>query len=298
MKTRFAITPPASVLNEVNFPNYVVRVEQLGFDTLWLSDIPLGTLGDPIVALAFAAAKTSRLKLGANIVPLGRNPLWIAKQLAQIDRLSHGRVLVSLVPGLGQPGERAALGYAKRDRGKAIEGMMDLLRRWWDGEAVTAEFEDLHFDDVQVSPRPLQQPLEIWLGGKSNIAIDRVARCADGWLTAAMTPDEAARACAEIAQRAQGYNRCVDAEHFGISMPYSVGPPCPESVAALQQRRKDADVSEILALGSDGLVERIQAYQAAGLSKFVVRPLNPSSNDGAWSDELDWLAETILPLQT
>ncbi|MGK0171938.1 MAG: alkanesulfonate monooxygenase SsuD, partial [Gammaproteobacteria bacterium] len=161
MKTRFAITPPASVLNEVNFPNYVVRVEQLGFDTLWLSDIPLGTLGDPIVALAFAAAKTSRLKLGANIVPLGRNPLWIAKQLAQIDRLSHGRVLVSLVPGLGQPGERAALGYAKGDRGKAIEGMMDLLRRWWDGEAVTAEFEDLHFDDVQVSPRPLQQPLEI-----------------------------------------------------------------------------------------------------------------------------------------
>ena len=115
MKIRFAVTPPASALTEQSFPDYLSRVEELGFDTLWLSDVPLGPLGDPVVALAFAAGRTTRLKLGANIVPLGRNPLWIAKQIAHLDRLSQGRILISFVPGLGQPGERAALGYVDRN---------------------------------------------------------------------------------------------------------------------------------------------------------------------------------------
>ncbi len=298
MKIRFAVTPPASALTEESFPDYLSRVEELGFDTLWLSDVPLGPLGDPIVALAFAAGRTTRLKLGANIVPLGRNPLWIAKQIAHLDRLSQGRILISFVPGLGQPGERAALGYVDRDRGKAIEKMMDLLRRWWRGEAVTGGFGEFSFENVTVAPRPRQQPLEIWLGGKSSIAIDRIARCADGWLTAAMTPDEAARARVEVMERAESYGWQIDPEHFGISLPYSAGQPAPAAVAALQRRRKDRDVSEVLAVGADGLTDLLQAYQAAGLSKFVVRPLDPSADRQAWRDDLDWLAETILPMQT
>ena len=56
-------------------------------------------------------------KLGANVVPVGRNPMQLARQLAQLDRLSNGRVLLSLVPGVDQPGERAALGVGKIDRG-------------------------------------------------------------------------------------------------------------------------------------------------------------------------------------
>jgi probable F420-dependent oxidoreductase len=298
MKTRFAVTPPPSVLTEDEFPAFLERSEQLGFDALWLSDIPLGPLGDPLVALAFAAGATSRLKLGANVVPLGRNPLWVAKQIAQIDRLSKGRVLISFVPGLGQPGERAALGLLKRDRGKRLETMMDLLRRWWAGEAVTATFGEFHFEEVRVEPRPMQQPLELWLGGKSEAAIDRVARCADGWLTAAMTPDEVARACEEVTRRAQEYGRVADPEHFGISLPYSIEQPCPQAVETLQLRRTDRDVSQVLAVGATGLVDRLQAYQAAGLSKFVVRPVPSVPTRTNWRDDLDWLAETILPLQT
>jgi hypothetical protein len=57
-------------------------------------------------------------------------------------------------------------------------------------------------------------------------------------------------------------------------------------------------VSEVLAVGAKSLIDLLQAYQAAGLSKFVVRPLDPSANQKAWSDDLDWLAEVILPMQT
>ena len=79
---------------------------------MWLSDIPLGATLDPVVGLSFAIAATSSLKLGANVVPLGRNPLTLAKSLAQIDQMSGGRLLLSFVVGLDQPGERQALGSA------------------------------------------------------------------------------------------------------------------------------------------------------------------------------------------
>ena len=112
MKVRFAVTPPVSVLREDIFPAWLQECEALGFDTVWLSDIPLGEGGDPLISLAQAAAVTEHLKLGANLVPLGRHPLWLAKQLAHLDRISHGRLLISLVPGIGDRAERAALGHA------------------------------------------------------------------------------------------------------------------------------------------------------------------------------------------
>jgi alkanesulfonate monooxygenase SsuD/methylene tetrahydromethanopterin reductase-like flavin-dependent oxidoreductase (luciferase family) len=83
MKIRFAVTPPAEVMHESQFDDYLAACETLGFDTIWLSDIPLGPLGDPLVSLAYAAARTTKLKLGMNVVPLGRNPMWLAKQLVR-----------------------------------------------------------------------------------------------------------------------------------------------------------------------------------------------------------------------
>ncbi|MEQ8495548.1 MAG: LLM class flavin-dependent oxidoreductase, partial [Gammaproteobacteria bacterium] len=138
MKVRFAVTPPAAALDGAVFGDYLAEVERLGFDTLWLSDVPLGPLGDPLLSLAWAAARSTRLKLGANVVPLGRNPLLLARQLAQLDGLCGGRLLLAFVPGLGAPAERAALGYAAGDRGAALEHSIDLLRRWWAGETVSA----------------------------------------------------------------------------------------------------------------------------------------------------------------
>ena len=86
------------------------EAEGLGFDTVWFSDVPLMPTTDPVLAATIAATSTSRMKIGANFVPFGRAPYLFARQLAQLDRLSGGRLLVTLVPGLDQPGERQALG--------------------------------------------------------------------------------------------------------------------------------------------------------------------------------------------
>src|SRR5262245_55816657 len=115
VKVRFAVAP-GSLAFDPCFVELVERLEAREFDTLWLSDIPMGPGIDPIVGLAYAAAASKRLKLGANVVPLGRNPMLLAKTLAQLDQLSGGRVLLSLVPGLDQPNERLALGIGPRNR--------------------------------------------------------------------------------------------------------------------------------------------------------------------------------------
>jgi probable F420-dependent oxidoreductase len=298
MKIRIAVTPVANALREDAFPDYLDECERLGFDTVWLSDIPLGPMGDPLLSLTFAAARTARLKLGANIVPLGRHPMWLAKQLAQLDRISNGRLLVSFVPGLGQPAERAALGYPKANRGRVVDEMIDLMRQWWDGKAVTTEWRGLDFQDVIVQPRPVQQPLEIWLGGISPAALERVATLADGWLTSVATPSEAGAAREVIERRAQELGRQFDPDHFGISIPFCIEEPAEDLLETLRVRRKDRDLSEVVAIGSGSLNELIKAHVDNGLSKFVVRPAGILSDTPAWRDELRWLADAALPLQT
>ena len=88
MKVRFAVAPGGLAFDGQRFVELVEQLEALGFDTLWLSDIPMGPSIDPIVGLGYAAAASKRLKLGANVVPFGRNPMILAKTLAQLDQLS------------------------------------------------------------------------------------------------------------------------------------------------------------------------------------------------------------------
>ena len=136
MKIRFAVSSGIYESNLEAFGDEVRRIEALGFDTVWLSDIPLGATLDPIVGLSFAAAATSTLKLGANVVPIGRNPLTLAKSLAQIDQIVARAAAVEL-RGRRRPTRRApgARRGAGANRGRLIEEMTPLLRAWWAGES-------------------------------------------------------------------------------------------------------------------------------------------------------------------
>lgn len=299
MKVRFAVSPGVEVWDDPALPQFVDALEQLGFDTIWLSDIPMGPQVDPFVGLAFAAGRTTRLKLGANLVPIGRNPMLVAKQLAQLDRLSNGRVLLSLVPGIDQPAEREALGLGDANRGGYLDEIIPLLRRWWAGDAVDHHSARFDFTDVCVRPRPLQDPLEIWLGGVGPVALRRAGRLSDGWLGSAITPAEATVAVAQINDAAAAAGRVVDPQHFGLSIPYARSAPDERAMAAMRSRRADGDIDQIMPVGTAHLHDLVGQLIDAGLSKFVVRPVAQGSGDpGAWRDELEWLADTLLALQT
>lgn len=295
MKVRFAVSPGIDMWDEHVLADFIDALETLGFDTIWLSDIPLSSQIDPLVGLAFAAGRTRRLKLGANVVPIGRNPMLLAKELAQLDRLSNGRVLLSLVPGLDQPGERAALGIGDSNRGRMIDEIIPLLRQWWSGEAVDHQADRFDFTGIEVRPLPLQEPLQIWLGGVGPLAIRRAGRLADGWLGAAITPQEAGAAITQIARSAADAGRVVDPEHFGLSIPYAAVDPDPGVVAAVRARRPNGALEQVLPVGPVQLRDLVGRLVDQGLSKFVVRPVGTSSS---WRDDLNRLAATLLDLQT
>ena len=295
MKVRIAVAPGGGARSAESYASLVDGLEARGFDTIWLSDVPLAPAIDPAVGLAFAAARTSRLKLGANVVPIGRNPLLLAKQLAQIDHLSGGRLLLMIVPGIGSPAEREALGMLGADRGGYLDEVVPLLRRFWSGEPVEHHSDRFSFAKLTVHPRPVQDPLEIWLGGSGPKALARAGRLADGWLGAALTAPEAGLARDGIEKAAEGAGRLIDPEHFGLSILYARSEPSSETLAGLAQRRPDIDATRLVPIGRAGLRKLLGSLVDEGLSKFVLRPAPPVSSI---PEELDWLAESVLDLQT
>ncbi|MBO0731009.1 MAG: LLM class flavin-dependent oxidoreductase [Acidimicrobiaceae bacterium] len=295
MKIRFAVTPPLYGLELDDFGRAVEDLERLGFDTVWLPDITLGAQLDPIVGLAFAAGRTTRLKLGADLVPIGRNPLGLAKDLAQLDRLSGGRLLLSFVSGIDQPGEREVLGIGAANRGRILEEITPLLRAWWSGETVNYHSERWHLPGVASPARPVQDPLEVWFGGHGPKALVRAGHFSDGWLGSTMGPAEAGAARQRILDAARDAGRAIDPEHFGLSVPYAVDAPDPATVERLRARRPDVDVADVVPVGPNGLRDLVHRLVDEGLSKFVVRPTFPG---GATTAGLGRLADAVLPLQT
>ena len=292
MKVRFAVSARIGSPDPADLDQLVTEAEAQGFDSLWFSDLPLLDATDPTLAVAFAAARSSRLKLGVNLVPFGYEPFVFARQVAQLDHLTGGRLLVTLVPGLDQPGERAALGIGGAHRGRRIDALLPDLRMWWAGEAVAPAPEA---DPIALPLRPVQDPLEVWLGGSGPQAVERAGRLADGWLGSLTTGvDEVAATRERIVQAATDAGRVIDPEHFGLSIPYA------REDAELDEARRfrrpgGGDPSQHIPVGAAALRSFIGRLTDAGLSKFVVRRVR---QDGAWPDELAWLADAVLDLQT
>ncbi|HEY7868832.1 MAG TPA: LLM class flavin-dependent oxidoreductase, partial [Methylomirabilota bacterium] len=271
----------------------VTGIDELGFDSLWLSEVLTGPVVDPMVGLAWAAAYNPRVKLGTTMLLPGRNVLRLAKQLASLDRLSQGRLLVTLVPGLTYAPEREAIGVEPRQRGALIDEALPLLRRLWAGESVTHDGPAGTLRDVKLSPLPVQAPLEVWLGGTAPAALERCGRLSDGWLPSLCTPEEAAAGRAVIEAAAGRAGRAISGEHFGMSIGYASGPIDPTTARVMSARRPRA--LELTPVGLPALRRRIEEFVAVGFSKFVVRPvLTPRS----WRAELEGLAAAVGDLQT
>ena len=137
---------------------------------------------DPFVALGFAAAHTTTLRLVPNIVVLPyRNPFVVAKAGATLDRLSGGRFTLAVGAGYLRS-EFAALGVDSEERNALFDEALEVIHRVWTSDEVT--FEGRHFSarSVTARPRPVAQPRPpIWIGGNSAAARQRVADHAEGW---------------------------------------------------------------------------------------------------------------------
>lgn len=281
------------------FGALVDGLEQHGFDSLWLSERISGPAPDPLAALAFAAGRTTKLKLGTSVLILpGRKPALLAKELATIDRLSGGRLLPAVGLGAVDPVEQSAFGVERADRGPIFDEMLPLLRRLWTEEVVDHEGRFFSLSGVRVEPRPVQDTVDIWLGGVAPSELRRVGRLGDGWLPSFCTAEDVRTGIPAIVEEASKHGRAIDPEHFGALIAYREG-DLPDVVAAFLARRKPGiDADAVIPRGLDGVRAVIEQMVEVGASKFVVLPFAEPTSTEAWADELGRIADALFPLQT
>jgi probable F420-dependent oxidoreductase len=224
----------------------------------------------------------------------GRNPVVTAKELASLDVLSGGRLVPAFGLGAPQLAEHQAFGVRREERAKIFDEALGLMRRLWTEDAVTHHGERFHIDDVSVLPKPLQQPLDVWLGGIAPSELRRVGRLADGWLPSFVTPADVRAGLATIREVAEANGREIEDEHFGVLIPYANEPIDEEALGFLRKRRPDLKLDEMAARSVADLAPLIERFVEVGASKFVVVPFAPMADITA---ELEELAAVVRPLE-
>ncbi len=181
-----------------------VLAEELGYSDVWVSDHvavpteadypPSAYVFEPLVALTWVAAYTKRVGLGTTVLVLPmRNPLIVAKMVASLDHLSGGRVILGIAAGWLEA-EFNALGVPFAERGQRTDEAIDIMRRVWTDDHITADYpvHNAHFVSMRTKPQP-QRHLPLWIGGHADVALRRAIAVGDGWHGAFLSPEQTAR---------------------------------------------------------------------------------------------------------
>ncbi len=264
------------------FFRWVDMLERNRVDSVWQSDRLIST--DPylesLATLAALAGCTERIKFGMNaiVAPL-RDPLVLAKQCATIDYLSNGRLLPMFGVGYPQAAEWAASGRSADHRGSIANEMFELMARLWSEESVTFEGRFFQYRNATIAPRPVQQPLPLWIGGTSDAAVKRTAKYGTGWIGGIASPADVKTTIEGIRAESTRLGRRIDDDHYGTSLAYRIGSPDDDAVrnSPFVKRTgigENIDVNPLFCIGSPAdLIARLREYVAVGASKFVLFPL-------------------------
>jgi len=262
---------------------YAEMAEGVGLDSIWLSDhiVTRNPTLDIACMFAMIAARTNRVKMGPSVLTLpARNPVHVAKTYATLDYLSNGRMVMAVGSG-SDLRDLAASGVPIEERGKRLDEGIAILRKLWTESHVTHQGAFYHFDDVTLEPKPLKGALDIWIGGKSDAILKRVARLGDGWFPALTTPAEFKQDMAKLIAFGEERGRKVNPREAGVLLLTHV---CEDrdagwrTVAPFLRNlpMRPEDLAERCLVGPAGeIIEKLAAFLEAGCTKFVLRPSCP-----------------------
>jgi len=280
------------------------QAEDWGLDSFWLSDHLLSPSPelDVVATLSLIASRTSKIKLGPSVLLLNlRHPLVVAKSFASLDYFSNGRMVMAVGTGSNLD-DYAACGIPLDTRGSRLNEGIEVLRQVWSKPDVSFHGRFFDFDHVTLEPRPVARPnndwgtMDIWVGGRSDGALKRTARLADGYFASFRSPDEFAGAMAKIREYAAACGRANGRIESGLIL------LC--RLADSRQRAMDdmRRVASTLKQGEDYLIERsafgtaedvietVDKYVKVGLDKFVLWPV---ARPEEWTGQVERIGREI-----
>jgi len=246
------------------------QAEALGYDSIWTTDHvmmakgqdqPYGHVLEALTTLTYLAPLAQRVRLGISVLVLPqRSPVVVAKEIATLDVLSGGRLILGLGAGWNER-EFQLLGTTFHDRGRRLNEYISMFRELWTSPDPRFEGQFVQFSDVLFSPRPLQpNGPPIWIGGGSRAALRRAATLADGWQSTGIGPERYAESMRQIREMANG--RQVIGS---LRISTAVGRALPETRGASGQ------VMATLRGSREQVIDRIREYEAGGMTYLVTQ---------------------------
>jgi probable F420-dependent oxidoreductase len=281
---------------------YAVKAEALGFDSIWVWDhIFLGVdppfpVIDSLTLLTAVAARTTRIKLGTGVLVLPlRNPVVLAKELASLDLIADGRLLLGMASGWYRR-EFDAVGVQYQERGRIMDRNLEIMRRLWTEDQVNGDYPPHRLRGANLSPKPARLPV-ILIGGYVERVLKRAA-FNGGWLTYFYTPEAFAKSWAKVRGFAEMAGRDPDALLNANQLPIYIGAsrgaveaPMMEwlgqewDYAAWSDSTKEAAIIGTV----DECVAQLRAQLAVGVQKLIFIPYRYRT------DQVEIIAREIIP---
>lgn len=268
------------------------EAERLGFDSIWTGEhiVFHRPILDAVPVTAGLAAVTERVDIGpaAIMVPL-RHPTLLAKELASIDIMSGGRLIITAGVGGDYPKEFEACGVPHRQRGKRTTEMVEIMRKYWTEDRFSYHGEIFQLDNVWMEPKPVSPGgPRIWMAGRSDAAIERAARLGDGYMPYMFTPEHCADSMRRIREASERLEQPLRpgftlSAFIYVSMHEDADYARRLAVEDLGWRYNqpfDRIVDKYCVYGdTEQVLDGLHAFAEAGVTHFVLAPVHEEGRD-------------------
>ena len=305
------LLPTREIVMNQDVPNFrtildlAELAEASGFDSVWVGDSILARPRfEPLTTLAAVAARTRRVRLGtAVLLPVLRHPVVLANQVANLDLVANGRLILGVGIGANNPTvarEFAAGGVPIARRIGVFEETLTLMRRLWTEPEVTFEGRYFQVQSVRLGLRPLQlSGVPLWLAGSGDNALRRVLRLGDGWLPISTSPetfkvdwDRLQALGQEMGRDVRDLHRCL---YTTLNVNADVAPAERELRAFIESYYKipyevQATRNGLCAGSAEQCIAWLNGFVAAGAQTIVLRFGSPDQ-----TEQLARVAKEVLP---
>jgi probable F420-dependent oxidoreductase len=302
-----------------------VRAEELGYHSVWGNDhiTPPRYVRDdypdppnfyePLTTLSFVAQATTRVKLGTSVLVLPmREPVYLAKTVATLDAFSGGRFMLGVgVGAYREEFERLRPRDANVKRAELMDESVQILRLLFEERSASFEGKHYAFDEIQLAPKPVQQPLPFFIAGNDAAGARRAARWGQGWFPAAMGIDDLRRGMDILRQECDRFGRNPSEVVIAPQLTCGIGRTHEAGLAQFRRSRmythlrtlsgstlKQQDlgkVEETNLVGSTAeIVEKIKRLEAAGVDMLAAMSFTSNSYQ-EMLDDMALFAEEVMP---